>query len=98
MNIHDLELTIRSENALRNAGIDTVEKLVALDWKQLSDIKNAGSKSITEICWQCIQLLNGKLLKEATNWGNRYQFERDAYKERMEKIKKYNKIARIIQG
>lgn len=61
MNIEDLELTVRSHNRLQSAGIDTVEKLIQMSWKQLNEIDGLGDKSISEIAWRCIDLMNGTL-------------------------------------
>ena len=97
MNIDDLELTIRSSNALKNAGITTVEQLVNLDFSELSAIKNAGEKSITEICWACMQLLNGKILERAMEWDAKYPPRPNNWHENAEKAKRYDKIAAIVQ-
>lgn len=47
--IYDLELSIRSENCLRRAGITTVEELKKLSDGDLMKIRNMGRKSIKEI-------------------------------------------------
>ena len=91
MDIDDLELTIRSSNALKNAGITSVEQLVRLDWRELSDIKNAGEKSITEICWACIGLLNGRVTERRVEWEDRRT------REDVAKIAKYDEITAIVR-
>ena len=96
MNIDDLELTIRSDNGLQKAGITTVEDLVKLDWKQLTSIQNIGKKSVTEICWQCIQLLNGRMLEQRIEWEKMYPSRPDNWSEIREKAKKYDAIADIV--
>ncbi|MDR3342321.1 MAG: hypothetical protein LBT14_05945 [Treponema sp.] len=47
--IEVLNLSVRSTNALSNAGISTVGMLLAIDRKALYDIKNLGKKSVEEI-------------------------------------------------
>ena len=48
-NIEDLELTVRSLNALTQAGIDTVSDLVSMTGGELNSVKNLGKKSLSEI-------------------------------------------------
>ena len=48
-NIEDLELTVRSLNALTQAGIDTVSDLVSMTEGELNSVKNLGKKSLSEI-------------------------------------------------
>jgi len=47
--IEDLELSVRSYNCLKRAGIDTVEKLLEYTEDELLDIRNFGQKSILEV-------------------------------------------------
>ena len=97
MNIDDLELTVRSQNALRNAGITTVEQLVTLNWKELNEIKNAGDKSVTEICWQCIQLLNGRMTAQRLEWERRWPPKKPGnWLELQEKARKFDEIAALV--
>lgn len=49
MSIDDLELTARSSNCLKRAGIETVGELVEKDLSELIQIKNFGKKSADEI-------------------------------------------------
>lgn len=49
LSIEDLELSARSSNCLRKAGINTVAELVAKDMGELMQIKNFGKKSADEI-------------------------------------------------
>ena len=97
MNINDLELTIRSSNALKNAGITTVEQLVRLDFQALSAIRNAGEKSIAEICWACVQLLNGRFLERAMEWDAKYPPRPNNWREIADKAERYDKIAALVQ-
>jgi DNA-directed RNA polymerase alpha subunit len=97
MNIDDLELTIRSNNALRASGIDTVEKLIALDWEQINSLKNAGAKSVSEICWSCIQLLSGRMTEKRIEWDKKWPPRPTNWEELYEKANKYDKIMAIIE-
>lgn len=47
--IDELELSVRSDNCLRNAGITTVEQLVTQSSSDLLRIKNFGRKSLIEV-------------------------------------------------
>lgn len=62
LSIEDLELSARSSNCLRKAGIQTVSELVARPMKDLMKIKNFGKKSADEINEKLLQY--GLSLKE----------------------------------
>lgn len=47
--VEELELSTRITNALRNAGIDTIEKLMETPKEDLVKLKNMGAKSISDI-------------------------------------------------
>lgn len=47
--IEALELSIRSLNALKNAGIDTLRDLVSRDERDMLEIRNFGEKSLKEV-------------------------------------------------
>lgn len=49
MSIDDLELSARSSNCLKRAGIETVGELISKDMSELIQIKNFGKKSADEI-------------------------------------------------
>ncbi|MEA3494227.1 MAG: DNA-directed RNA polymerase subunit alpha [Candidatus Margulisiibacteriota bacterium] len=49
MTIEDLELSARSLNCLKNAGVNTVAELIANSEQDLMKYKNFGSKSLTEV-------------------------------------------------
>ena len=49
MTIEDLDLTVRSYNCLKRAGINTVEDLIKKSKDEMSKIRNMGSKSIDEV-------------------------------------------------
>jgi DNA-directed RNA polymerase subunit alpha len=62
LSIEDLELSARSSNCLRKAGIQTVSELVVKPMKDLMKIKNFGKKSADEINEKLVQY--GLRLKE----------------------------------
>lgn len=47
--IDSLELSIRSLNALKNAGVDTLRELVSRDERDMLEIRNFGEKSLKEV-------------------------------------------------
>ena len=47
--VEELELSTRITNALRNAGIDTISKLLEAPKENLVKLKNMGAKSISDI-------------------------------------------------
>jgi DNA-directed RNA polymerase subunit alpha len=49
MSVDDLELSARSSNCLKRAGIETVQQLVDKNMSELIEIKNFGKKSADEI-------------------------------------------------
>lgn len=51
MSIENLGLSVRSFNALKREGIDTIKKvLIAINENRLENIRNLGKKSVAEIC------------------------------------------------
>jgi len=62
LTIDDLELSARSSNCLKRAGIETVSELVKKDMSELIQIKNFGKKSADEINGKLVQF--GLALKE----------------------------------
>lgn len=62
LSIEDLELSARSSNCLRKAGIQTVSELITKPMKDLMKIKNFGKKSADEINEKLVQY--GLKLKE----------------------------------
>jgi len=62
LSIEDLELSARSSNCLRKAGIQTVSELIVKPMKDLMKIKNFGKKSADEINEKLVQY--GLRLKE----------------------------------
>ena len=49
MNIEDLDLSVRSYNCLKRAGINTVEELVQRDEDEMIKVRNLGRKSLEEV-------------------------------------------------
>ena len=49
MTINELQLTVRSDNALKKAGITTVSQLKELTYSDLQNINSLGEKSVNEI-------------------------------------------------
>lgn len=49
MNIEDLDLSVRSYNCLKRAGINTVEELVQRDEDEMMKVRNLGRKSLEEV-------------------------------------------------
>ena len=49
MKIDELDLTVRSYNCLKKAGIEEVSQLASLSLNELLKIKNLGKKSLDEI-------------------------------------------------
>ena len=49
MSIDDLELSVRSFNCLKRAGIDTVEDLINRTEEDMIKFKNLGKKSLEEV-------------------------------------------------
>lgn len=49
MIIDDLDLTVRSYNCLKRAGISTVEELTQKTEEEMSHVRNLGKKSLKEV-------------------------------------------------
>ena len=56
MNIEDLDLSVRSYNCLKRAGINTVEELVLRDEDEMMKVRNLGRKSLEEVQQKLAQL------------------------------------------
>lgn len=56
MNIEDLDLSVRSYNCLKRAGINTVEELVQRDEEEMMKVRNLGRKSLEEVQQKLAQL------------------------------------------
>ena len=75
MNIEDLDLSVRSYNCLKRAGINTVEELVQRDEEEMMKVRNLGRKSLegssskTECAGSCrfAHMMN----KEGSTMANR---------------------------
>ena len=49
MNIEELDLSVRSYNCLKRAGINTVEELIQRDEDEMMKVRNLGRKSLEEV-------------------------------------------------
>ena len=49
MSIDELELSVRSFNCLKRAGINTVQELTNRSFESMNNIRNLGKKSLDEI-------------------------------------------------
>lgn len=56
MNIEDLDLSVRSYNCLKRAGINTVDELVQRDEDEMMKVRNLGRKSLEEVQQKLAQL------------------------------------------
>lgn len=63
MTIEDLDLSVRSFNCLKRAGIDTVEDLVSRSEEEMIKVRNLGKKSLEEVV-QKLQSLGLALRKD----------------------------------
>lgn len=63
MTIEDLDLSVRSFNCLKRAGIDTVEDLVSRSEEEMIKVRNLGKKSLEEVI-QKLQSLGLALRKD----------------------------------
>lgn len=56
MNIEDLDLSVRSYNCLKRAGINTVDELVQRNEDEMMKVRNLGRKSLEEVQQKLAQL------------------------------------------
>ena len=56
MTIEELDLSVRSFNCLKRAGINTVEDLVSKSEEDMMKVRNLGRKSLEEVIWKLAQL------------------------------------------
>lgn len=49
MNLEDMDLSVRSYNCLKRAGINTVEDLIQFTMEDMSKVRNLGRKSLEEV-------------------------------------------------
>ena len=47
--IDELNLSVRTYNCLKRAGIDTLRKMVSLSLREVSNIRNLGHKNVSEV-------------------------------------------------
>ena len=69
MNIDELELSVRSYNCLKRAGINTVEELTNRTPDDMMKVRNLGRKSLEEVLGKLkelgLQLNQGRRIKNA---------------------------------
>jgi len=63
MSIEDLELSVRSFNCLKRAGISTVEDIIKMTESELMKVRNLGKKSLDEVTLK-VQTLGLEFAKE----------------------------------
>lgn len=100
--IDELELSIRSYNCLKRAGINSVEELQTLSDDDLTHVRNLGRKSIEEIKRKLaeIQGLAGTIPFRATNYMARLDelIGLACVKEQIRKIAAFAKMKQDMSG
>ena len=56
MTIEELDLSVRSFNCLKRAGINTVEDLLNKSEEDMMKVRNLGRKSLEEVIWKMASL------------------------------------------
>ena len=56
LTIDELDLSVRSFNCLKRAGINTVEDLINKSEEDMMKVRNLGRKSLEEVIWKLAQL------------------------------------------
>ena len=56
MTIEELDLSVRSFNCLKRAGINTVEDLISRSEEDMMKVRNLGRKSLEEVVWKMASL------------------------------------------
>ena len=56
MTIEELDLSVRSFNCLKRAGINTVEDLINKSEDDMMKVRNLGRKSLEEVIWKMASL------------------------------------------
>ena len=67
MNIDELELSVRSYNCLKRAGINTVEELCNRTSEDMMKVRNLGRKSLEEVLGKLKEL--GLQLNPSDEWS-----------------------------
>lgn len=49
MSVEELDLSVRSYNCLKRAGINTVEELISRTEEEMMKVRNLGKKSLEEV-------------------------------------------------
>lgn len=74
MKVENFDLSVRSTNCLKRAGVETLSQLTSLDKNSLNKIKNFGEKSMGEIIskLQSLELSFNMTEKDWVEWGLRH--------------------------
>ncbi|WP_279323481.1 DNA-directed RNA polymerase subunit alpha C-terminal domain-containing protein, partial [Clostridium paraputrificum] len=56
LTIDELDLSVRSFNCLKRAGINTVEDLLSKSEEDMMKVRNLGRKSLEEVIWKLASL------------------------------------------
>lgn len=70
MKVEDLNLSVRASNALRRAGVHTMEQLMSMDSGDLLRIRNLGQKTLKEI-QAVVKILEQKEREKVQKAGTR---------------------------
>lgn len=98
MNVSDaMFISIRAENALHRAGIDTVEQLANTTWAELEKMQNIGTKTMCEICWAYLDLHKAVMLEKYGAY-TRATVDKRELEELREKAAALEGVQRIIYG
>lgn len=71
MKVENFDLSVRSTNCLKRAGIETLSQLTSLDKNSLNNMKNFGKKSMEEISskLQSLELTFNMTEQNWAEWG-----------------------------
>lgn len=71
MKVENFDLSVRSTNCLKKAGIETLSQLTSLDKNSLNNMKNFGKKSMEEISskLQSLELTFNMTEQNWAEWG-----------------------------
>ncbi len=56
MTIDELDLSVRSSNCLKRAGINTVKELISKSKSEMMKVRNLGTKSLEEVISKLVSL------------------------------------------
>lgn len=98
MKTETLNITIRTNNVLRDAGITTVEELVRLNWDDLNALHGMGGKGAAEVAWACVQVLGGQMAERIAQFDARWPTGSSELVQLYEKAVKFDRIRKIVGG